>query len=321
MPRLDRLTAILIHLQTKRVVKAQELADRFGVSLRTIYRDVRSLEEAGVPVGAEAGVGYFLEDYHLPPVMFTNDEAGALLFGAKLVDQYTDGSVRTAFESALYKIKSVLKHSEKEHINDLAGQIVVQRSGLTATPVGDAVLSAIQSAIVARHQLRIVYQRQYATQDTERDIEPIGLLHYSVGWHLIAWCQLRQAYRDFRTDRIVQLRNTGRPFPVRDRLSLNEYLTTLRCTASLTEVHVRFDPQMARFAQTQRYSYGYVDEEMLHGQVQMRFLTAWPEGLCRWLLQFGNKISLDSPPALRTILQRVAQEALCHWGAAESIEQ
>lgn len=312
MPRLDRLTAILIHLQTKRVVKAQELADRFGVSLRTIYRDVRSLEEAGVPIGAEAGVGYFLEDYHLPPVMFSQNEASALLFGAKLVDQYTDGSVREAFESALYKIKSVLKRGEKDHLDDLSGQIAVQRAASAVSGSG-TVLSTIQAAIVARHRLRMVYQRQYAT-DTEREIEPIGLLHYGVGWHLIAWCHLRQAYRDFRTDRIVHLVDTGQPFPARDRLSLSDYLDTLQFTAQLTEVWVCFDEAMARHAQVQRYTFGYVDEEVLDGQVRMRFLTMSTEGLCRWLLMFGNGIRLESPAELRHNLQAYARELAAHWG-------
>ncbi|MEZ0609460.1 helix-turn-helix transcriptional regulator [Fibrella sp. WM1] len=312
MPRLDRLTAILIHLQTKRVVKAQELADRFNVSLRTIYRDVRSLEEAGVPIGAEAGVGYFLEDYHLPPVMFSQNEASALLFGAKLVDQYTDGSVREAFESALYKIKSVLKRGEKDHIDDLSGQIAVQRAAIRL-PGDGGMLSTIQAAIVTRHRLRMVYQRPYAKADTEREIEPIGLLHYGVGWHLIAWCHLRQAYRDFRTDRIVRLTDTGQPFPARDRLSLSQYLGTLQFTAQLTEVLVCFDEAMALHAQVQRYHHGYVDEEMLDGQVRMRFLTMSTEGLCRWLLMFGNGIRLESPLELRAKLQAYAQEAAAHW--------
>ncbi len=80
MNRIDRLSAILIQLQSKQVVKAQEVADRFGISLRTVYRDIKSLEEAGIPIGAEAGKGYFIMDgYHLPPVMFTKEEASALL--------------------------------------------------------------------------------------------------------------------------------------------------------------------------------------------------------------------------------------------------
>jgi len=112
--RLDRLTAILIHLQTKRVVWTQELADRFGINLRTVYRDICSLEEAGVPIGAEAGIGYVLTDYHLPPVMFTNAEASSLTFGAKLIESWGDKSVQTAFKSALYKIKSVLKRADQD---------------------------------------------------------------------------------------------------------------------------------------------------------------------------------------------------------------
>ena len=90
MNRIDRLTAILIQLQTKKVVKAQEIADRFNISLRTVYRDIRALEEAGVHIGAEAGIGYFLENYHLPPVMFTTEEASALMLGAKLIEKMSD---------------------------------------------------------------------------------------------------------------------------------------------------------------------------------------------------------------------------------------
>jgi predicted DNA-binding transcriptional regulator YafY len=313
MPRLDRLTAILIHLQTKRVVRAQELAHRFDVSLRTIYRDVRTLEEAGVPIGAEAGVGYFLDDYHLPPVMFSNAEASALLFGAKLVGQYTDQSVCEAFESALFKIKSVLRRGEKDHLEDLTGQIAVQRAAATASPADVSLLSVVQAAIVARHRLQMVYQRPYAHTYTERDIEPIGLLHYSVGWHLIAWCCLRQDYRDFRLDRVQQLTNTGQAFSARDRLSLEAYLDTLRFTAKLTEVRVCFGMGVARFAQRHRFDFGYVDEEIGPDAVTMRFLTPSTEGLCRWLLMYGNSVWIESPPELRTQIRAYAEEALHHW--------
>src|SRR4029079_3218516 len=107
--RIDRLTAILIHLQSKKVVKAEEISDRFEISLRTVYRDVRSLMEAGVPIGSEAGTGYFIVDgYYLPTVMFSQEEASSMLLASKLVEKMADDSVRRAFESALMKIKSVL---------------------------------------------------------------------------------------------------------------------------------------------------------------------------------------------------------------------
>src|SRR5918993_5100180 len=128
MNRIDRLTAILIHLQTKRVVRAEEVADRFEISLRTVYRDVKALMETGVPIGSEAGKGYFIVDgYHLPPVMFNQEEASALLTAGKLVEKMTDDSIRKAYESALLKIKSVLNTSEKDHLENLQSSIQVLR--------------------------------------------------------------------------------------------------------------------------------------------------------------------------------------------------
>src|SRR5688572_29301370 len=105
MNRIDRLHAILTHLQSKKKVTAQDIADRFNISLRTVYRDVKALEESGVPVIGEAGIGYsVMEGYRLPPVMFTQEEASALIMGAKLAEKFTDHSVRKHFDAALYKI-------------------------------------------------------------------------------------------------------------------------------------------------------------------------------------------------------------------------
>lgn len=312
MNRIDRLTAILIHLQTKRVVRAQELADRFGISLRTVYRDVRALEEAGVPIGAEAGVGYFLEDYHLPPVMFTNAEASALLFGDKLVEKLADASVQEPFASALYKIKAVLKRTEKEHLDDLEPQVAVLTRARTTEPA-DGVLNRIQSALVSQRVLRLTYRAHYTDGPTERDVEPIGLFQYGSGWHLIAYCRLRQDYRDFRTDRISQLSETGQTFPRRDRLTLQTYLDSLQQTENLQEAVVWFSTDVARFAQEQRYGFGFVGEEKRDGRVRMRFLTPFMDGLGRWLLMYGNGITVESPDALLTLLQTYARELQQHY--------
>jgi len=106
MNRIDRLTAILIQLQTKRWITSTEIAARYEISQRTVYRDIRALEEAGVPIGSEAGKGYFLVDgYRLPPVMFTREEAGALLIAEKLVNKLTDRSVKKNFDSAIDKMQ------------------------------------------------------------------------------------------------------------------------------------------------------------------------------------------------------------------------
>jgi len=96
-------------------VKAQEIANRFEISLRTVYRDIRALEEGGIPIGSEAGLGYFLDDsYSLPPIMFTTEEASAILMASKIIPHLSDAKVNDAFQNALYKIKSVMKSEDKE---------------------------------------------------------------------------------------------------------------------------------------------------------------------------------------------------------------
>src|ERR1043166_4121082 len=120
MNRIDRLAAIFLQLQSKRLVKAQDIAEKFSISLRTVYRDIRALEEGGVPIIGEAGVGYSLmQGYKLPPVMFNRDEASALLTAAKLVQSKTDAHTAKHYNSALDKIKAVLRFSEKEHIEEI----------------------------------------------------------------------------------------------------------------------------------------------------------------------------------------------------------
>src|SRR5436190_6303907 len=126
MNRIDRLSAILIQLQSRRMIKAQQIADKFTISLRTVYRDIHALQEAGVPVIGEAGTGYSLmEGYKLPPVMFNQDEASALLTAAKLMQSKTDASSARHYSSALDKIKAVLRLTEKDHIEEIDERIAV----------------------------------------------------------------------------------------------------------------------------------------------------------------------------------------------------
>src|SRR6188768_1744135 len=249
MNRIDRLTAILIHLQTKRVVNAEEIADRFEMSLRTVYRDVKALMEAGVPIGSEAGKGYFIVDgFHLPPVMFTQEEASAMLMASKLVEKMTDKSIQKTYESALLKIKSVLRDTEKDHLENLQSYIQVFNS-----PAGkhedfpDHYLTDIQKAVVNKNVLKIDYHSNHQGELTIREVEPIGLFYYSSAWHLIAWCRLRNGYRDFRADRIKELKNTSQNFEGRNLLSLQEYFQSMfQSNQGLVKAVVLFDKSALR---------------------------------------------------------------------------
>src|SRR5271154_742128 len=131
MNRTDRLVAMVLHLQGRRVVRAEELATHFSVNIRTVYRDIAALGEAGVPISGEAGVGYCLmKGYQLPPVMFTADEATSLFVGGELVKQFTDASLHGPMTSALDKLRAVLPRDRQDHVERLVNHtLVINRPG------------------------------------------------------------------------------------------------------------------------------------------------------------------------------------------------
>jgi predicted DNA-binding transcriptional regulator YafY len=316
MNRIDRLTAILIHLQTKRIVKAEEISGRFEISLRTVYRDVKALMEAGVPIGSEAGKGYFIVDgYHLPPVMFTQDEASSMLLAGKLVDKMADKSVRGAYESAMHKIKAVLNEAEKDHLQNLESNIEVFLRSRYEVKVReefpDHFMTEIQRAVAKKEVLRIDYSNNEEEQ-TQREVEPIGIFYYSMAWHLIGWCKLRNGYRDFRADRIKTLVNTGKAFEGRNLISLKEYFQSMfQSNANLTKAVVVFDKSVLRG----RPLYGSISQTDLGDKVRAEFMIDSVNVLARWLLGYGTAIEVEEPEDLRRSIAELVEELHEHYTA------
>jgi predicted DNA-binding transcriptional regulator YafY len=308
--RIDRISAILIHLQTKKYVTAGEIASRFSISKRTIYRDLKTLEEAGIPLGAEAGKGYFLvEGFHLPPVMFSPHEANALLIAGKIVEKFTDQSVTRQFESALFKIKSVLPEKEKQFLNDLQATVQVLHSPVSESAPG--YLSDMQLALAQHRTITIGYRSQSKEEYTRnRIVEPIGICFYGMHWHLIAYCRMREEYRDFRMDRIQSLITNSEQFIPRKRLTLHEYFARLTKEAELTEVILRFDHPVAVFIQNIKYYFGFVSEEQVDGKTEMDFLVNDFQYFGRWLLMFADGVEVVRPKALKSILQDLLKKAM-----------
>jgi predicted DNA-binding transcriptional regulator YafY len=314
--RIDRLHAILTHLQSKKRVTAQEMADRFSISLRTVYRDVKSLDESGVPVIGEAGTGYtIMEGYRLPPVMFTQEEAGALLLGSKLAEQFTDGSVKRHFNAALFKIKAVLRSTDKEYVDSLTDHIEILARRSPAAELPHQYLSLWQQAIVQKRVVELHYHSGAKEEKTLRSVEPIGLLYYSSAWHVIAWCRLRKGYRDFRLSRMLNVSLKEEFFDRSSHPSVQEYIQQNRGSEELQEVIVNFDRKVARYLQEQKYLNGFVSEEDLGDYVCMKFLTSSFEYFGRWLLMYGNTATVESPTALRTLMKELSERLLAHHGA------
>ncbi|QHL88297.1 WYL domain-containing protein [Nibribacter ruber] len=298
--RFDRIVAMLQHLQSGRTVKAQELADRFQVSLRTVYRDIRSLEASGVPVTGEAGVGYSLLDgYRLPPVMFTHEEAGSFVAAEKLMQKFSDKALGAHFESAMYKVKSVLRGSAKDRVAALEAQIWVDSSTTQLfnqhTP---HVLDVLFDSMALKKQVALQYQAFSAEEATERLIEPVGLFHENNFWYIMGYCHLREDYRQFRTDRMLQIKLTDRPFS-KEHGPLSEYRKP-KSPSEKVKVVLRVEKKFAKYIQTSRNYYGFVSEEVAEEYVEMTFMTDYQcEGMARWFLMFGDCAQILEPESLK----------------------
>ncbi|MGN6637369.1 MAG: helix-turn-helix transcriptional regulator [Mucilaginibacter sp.] len=300
MNRIDRISAILIQLQSRRVVKASDIADRFGISLRTVYRDVKTLEEAGIPLIGEAGVGYSIMDgYRLPPVMFTREEATAFLTAEKLMEKLTDPSSDENYKSAMYKIRSVLRMAEKDFLENIDGHIEVLKSRrLSGQSLDLNPLQIILKGIGERTVLSIHYFAMHNQQKSERCIEPVGVFYQDNYWHLIAWCRLREDYRDFRLDRISNISLTSERFRTQHP-NLNEYISRSARERNLQEVVVKVEKRITPYLNEQKYYNGFVSEKEVDEMVEMTFLTEYIEGFVRWLMMYGDMAIIIKPENLK----------------------
>jgi predicted DNA-binding transcriptional regulator YafY len=298
--RFDRIIAILIQLQSKRVVKAQELADRFDVSLRTIYRDIRTLETSGVPVFGEAGIGYSLVDgYRLPPIMFTREEAGSFIAAEKLMQKFIDKELGQHYQSAMFKLKSVLNTSDKDWVSTIENKVLIQAtSGNLFNENVPNAMAIIFKSIADKTQITLNYQAIEAEIASERSIEPVGVFHENNNWYLFAFCHLRNDYRQFRTDRIEGIRKTEIPF-IKEHNPLETYLDKEKETPTV-KVRWLIDRKVSKYLSNEKSHYGFVSQKNVGDLVEMIFLVNdLDNGIARWFLMFADYATILEPEALK----------------------
>lgn len=300
MNRIDRLTAILIQLQSRKIVKAQDIALRFDISLRTVYRDIRSLEEGGIPIIGEAGVGYSLmEGYRLPPVMFTREEAMAFITAEKLVGGLTDAANLSNYSNALYKVKAVLRNAEKDYIENIDDRIEVVKLNRPASLQQQVnPLQKILHGIAGKKLMQLEYYAYYRQEHTSRLVEPIGVFYLDNYWHLLAYCRERKACRDFRFDRITGISVTEDTF-VDVHISLKAFLKDQYKDMQLQEVVLAVSKHAALHLGEQKYYQGYVSETESDDCIYMNFLTMSIEGFARWFMTFADYAKVVQPETLK----------------------
>jgi predicted DNA-binding transcriptional regulator YafY len=225
MNRIDRLFGILTLLQSKKYLTGEKIAEKFHISVRSVYRDIKALNEQGIPVSFEPYRGYFIVNgYFLQPVSFSTDEANALLLMESIVSGFADKSIHLHYSNALTKVKAVLRSSQKESIEHLANNIKFQAPPCFIQQ--SDYLSTIQQAISQRRVLEIEYSN-LQKEVSRRKAEPIGLVFYAFNWHLIGWCHLKKDYRDFRVSRILHLQCTEEGFIKKKHIEMNDYMKQL----------------------------------------------------------------------------------------------
>ena len=221
MSQLPRLISILTLLKSKRLITAVEISQKFDVSLRTIYRDIKKLEQAGVPVITIEGKGYSIMDgYTVSPIQFRQEEVNALITAEKIIAQSIYDSLITEFGSALTKIKSTFQSTMQTKSELLDAKMLVVST--TKSNLQSNALSTLQMAMTNFHLVKIKYQKAKSNEISEREIETSAIYCFDEVWMVIAWCHLRNDYRNFRIDRILELHLLNDKFEDR-KFDLREY--------------------------------------------------------------------------------------------------
>ena len=222
MKKTERHFKIITYLQgRRRAVVAQTIAEECEVSVRTVYRDIKEMMASGIPISGEAGVGYMIDKgYHLPPLSFDVDEIESLVLGMAMVSNWTDEKMGRSARSVLDKIKGALPEHALESLYGAA--IFSYRSARYIPWTID--FSAARTAIRERHRLNIVYEDE-SSKASQRTIRPLALAFFGPVWLLLGWCELREDFRNFRVDRIKDMKVDEAIFPEEKGKRLQDYET------------------------------------------------------------------------------------------------
>jgi predicted DNA-binding transcriptional regulator YafY len=327
MNRTDRLLAIILELQGKGRQRAEDLAETFETSKRTIYRDIQSLGEAGVPIVSIPGLGYSLmKGYFLPPLSFTTDEATMLMLGSDLMARSFDAQYRSAALSARRKIENVLPEKLREEVHYLQNSIRFVTTDAMEHPTETEKLLQVRRAILQHNTIRFCYFTRHPSSPPElegdpvytarhptssvtttptpstREADPYGLVHFFNAWHVVAYCHLRQDIRNFRLDRIDDLVLLPRTFQRPANFKMGESHSDQRRRMF---IRVVFDKEVARWVRESRSYYTASEEETPEGLLVT--LNPHQESeVLQWLLSWGSHVRVLEPETLR---RRIADEA------------
>ncbi|MHB8647952.1 MAG: helix-turn-helix transcriptional regulator [Thermomicrobiales bacterium] len=316
MNRTDRLLAIVLELQRAGKRRAVDLAATFETSVRTIYRDMEALSEAGVPIVAVPGQGYALmAGYFLPPLSFRTDEATMLLLGSDVMAQQFDAQYRAAAQSAAAKIEGVLPEKMRDEVRSLQESI---RFFAPGDPAEHETLLHLRRAILDHRTVRFRYTARNPSEPEPpayREIDPYALIHVSGAWHVSGYDHLRHDLRNFRLDRIEDLQSLDRIF-----VRPPAFTTRQRPPDTGRNMIVRalFDAETARWVRESRSFFTVAEEETVDGLL-VTLTVRQERDVLAWLLGWGSKVRVLEPESLRRLIADEATALLEHHSASLSL--
>ncbi|HET6567190.1 MAG TPA: YafY family protein [Rhodothermales bacterium] len=308
--RTERLFAMILLLQNRPNMTSRDLAEHFGVSRRTIFRDLRALSESGVPLTYAEGGGYeILEGYQLPPLMLSAREAATLLIGTEFMKLQSDASLREDADQVGLKIKSVLPEEVRNYIERLQRRTVLDPYWLSAVEPSDEEEGRwyeLSQAVAGQRSVLMEYYVPSRDEVTRRTVDPLGLVYYTDHWNLIAFDHLRNDVRNFRLDQIRTMRVLNERFTPPEGFDLEQHLKERGTSPNNQRIVVRFAPQVYRWARHSIPARIEEERETPEG-TQVTFYFENLDYVARWLLRYGTAAFVAEPDSLR---ERIREEGL-----------
>jgi predicted DNA-binding transcriptional regulator YafY len=312
----SRLITLIMLLQRQPNQKAGDLAEKLGVSVRTLHRYFAALDEMGIPVYTERGRhgGFSLvRGYKMPPLVFTPQEATTVYLGASLVDEIWGGVYHEAVQGAIAKLDNVLPDEQRQEVAWARRALVatgLHRSDLQA--LGNA-LEILRKGARALRIVRILYRSSSQTEPQWRALDPYSLVHRWGWWYVVGYCHLRRALRSFRVDRIVELALTGESFQAPADFDIHAYLAAEFQGHSMSPVRMRFTAPGAPVALDNR-AFWETLEQQPDGTILVTFSTPDLDWAASTVLAYGPLVTVLEPPELKAKVQEWVQEILALYG-------
>lgn len=305
----SRLITLILLLQNRPNQKASELADKLGVSMRTIHRYFSMLDEMGIPVYAERGPygGFSLvRGYKLPPLIFSLEEAVAVYLGTSLVSEMWGELYRAAAQGAMAKLENILPNEQRGEI-DWARRSLVTTGLHRADPTAlFPIIEGLRQAARERLRVSAVYQSAANTEVTKRQIDPYALVFRAGLWYVVGYCHLRSAPRTFRVDRIQKLTVLTKPFEMPTDFEIHKYLEHEFKDQPVIRAKLRFIPEAAPIVTGNRIIWESINEEQ-NGSILATLTAPDLPWLASMILSFANWVTVLEPPELRELVRDWAQ--------------